>query len=108
MAVRLSVTLDPELSERIDEFAKSQEVDRNEAFLRLIETGLQKAGEDGFVAPVQARDFRETERIHKNINSLIKTIDDLKKEIRVMHHMINMRDTRDVPEKQQGRLFKKK
>ena len=109
MAVRLSFTLDTELSARIDEFAKKNNLDRNEAILRLIEAGLLQAEKEGFIAPLQKRDFRETERMQKNIDGLMRTINDLKKEIRVMHHMINLRDQVEDEKKQvkQGKLFKK-
>ena len=106
MAVRLSFTLDPELSGRIDEFSKSQDIDRNEAALRLIEAGLLKAETEGFVAPPVNRDFREAERMQRNIDNLMRTIDDLKKEIRVMHHMVDMQNKQTEAAKQ-SRLFKK-
>jgi hypothetical protein len=107
MAVRLSFTLDPELSERIDEFAKAKDFDRNEAVLRLIEAGLLRAEEEGFVAPPANRDFRETERMQKNIDNLMRTVDDLKKEIRVMHHMVDLQNKSVEPAGKQGRRFKK-
>ncbi|HJJ48419.1 MAG TPA: type II secretion system protein E [Methanocorpusculum sp.] len=106
MAVRLSFTLDPELSERIDEFAKSQDFDRNEAVLRLLEAGLLKAEEEGFVSPPISRDFREAERMQKNIDNLMRTVDELKKEIRVMHHMVDLQNKTEDTQKS-GKLFKK-
>ena len=47
MALHLSFTLDPELAERVDIFAKKQELERNEALLRLIEGGLVQAEQAG-------------------------------------------------------------
>jgi len=90
MALRLSFTLDPELSERLDLFAKKQELERNEALLRLIESGLTQAERDGIVPPERERNFKEVTRIQKNIDVLIRTVDELKKEVRVMHHLINL------------------
>ena len=68
MALRLSFTLDPELSERIDLFAKKQDIDRNEAVLRLIESGLFLAEQKGEMPPAPKRDFKEFVRMQKNVD----------------------------------------
>ena len=67
MALRLSFTLDSVLSERIDQFAKKQELDRNEAVLLLIEHGLDLAAEEGIVEPIRDRDYKKEARMQKNI-----------------------------------------
>ena len=90
MALHLSITLDPELAERVDIFAKKQELERNEALLRLIEGGLVQAEQAGIVAPPRERSFKETARMQKNIDMLVRNIDELKKEVRVMHHLLNL------------------
>lgn len=90
MALRLSFTLDSVLSERIDQFAKKQELDRNEAVLLLIEHGLDLAAEEGFVEPIRDRDYKKEARMQKNIDSITSGLDDLRKEVRSMHHLLNM------------------
>lgn len=90
MALRLSFTLDSVLSERIDQFAKKQEIDRNEAVLLLIEHGLDAAAEEGIVEPIRDRDFKKEARMQKNIDSITSGLDDLRKEVRSMHHLLNM------------------
>lgn len=90
MALRLSFTLDSVLSERIDQFAKKQELDRNEAVLLLIEHGLDLAAEDGIVEPIRDRDYKKEARMQKNIDSITSGLDDLRKEVRSMHHLLNM------------------
>ena len=90
MALRLSFTLDSVLSERMDQFAKKQELDRNEAVLLLIEHGLDIAAEEGIVEPIRDRDYKKEARMQKNIDSITSGLDDLRKEVRSMHHLLNM------------------
>ncbi|MDO5844039.1 MAG: hypothetical protein Q4Q53_02695 [Methanocorpusculum sp.] len=97
MALRLSFTIDSELSKRLDNFTKKQELDRNEAILRLLESGLLQAEQSGIIPPAHERDFKEYAKMQMNVDMLLRNIDELKKEVRVMHHMINLE--RKAPEK---------
>lgn len=90
MALRLSFTLDSVLSERIDQFAKNQDIDRNEAVLLLLEYGLEQAADAGIVEPVRDRDFKKEARMQKNIDSITGGLDDLRKEVRSLHHLLNL------------------
>ncbi|HJJ52007.1 MAG TPA: type II secretion system protein E, partial [Methanocorpusculum sp.] len=90
MALRLSFTLDSVLSERIDQFAKKQELDRNEAVLLLLEHGLDRAAGEGVIEPIRDRDFKREARMQKNIDSITGGLDDLRKEIRSLHHLVNL------------------
>ncbi|HJJ82693.1 MAG TPA: hypothetical protein O0X91_03305, partial [Methanocorpusculum sp.] len=81
---------DSVLSERIDQFAKKQELDRNEAVLLLIEHGLDLAAEEGIVEPIRDRDYKKEACMQKNIDSITSGLDDLRKEVRSMHHLLNM------------------
>ncbi|MBR4987438.1 MAG: hypothetical protein IKY81_02090 [Methanocorpusculum sp.] len=90
MALRLSFTLDSVLSERIDQFAKKQDIDRNEAVILLIEHGLDQAAEAGLVEPIRDRDVKKEARMQKNIDAITGGLDDLRKEVRSMHHLLNM------------------
>ncbi|HJJ78503.1 MAG TPA: type II secretion system protein E [Methanocorpusculum sp.] len=106
MALRLSFTLDSVLSERIDQFAKKQELDRNEAVLLLIEHGLDLAAEEGILEPIRDRDYKKEARMQKNIDSITGGLDDLRKEVRSMHHLLNM-SLKDTEKKTTRRgLFK--
>lgn len=99
MALRLSFTLDPELSERIDLFAKKQDLDRNEAVLRLLEAGLFQAEQKGKMPPAPKRDFQEFVRMQKNVDLLLRSMDELKKEVRVMHHVIDLQEKHEMEER---------
>lgn len=107
MALRLSFTLDPELSERIDLFAKKQDIDRNEAVLRLIESGLLQAEQKGEMPPAPKRDFKEFMRMQKNVDLLLRSMDEVKKEVRVMHHMIDLEEKREAEEKSAAKPARK-
>jgi hypothetical protein len=69
---------------------KKQELDRNEAVLLLIEHGLDLAAEEGIVEPIRDRDYKKEARMQKNIDSITSGLDDLRKEVRSMHHLLNM------------------
>jgi len=90
MVLRLSFTLDTPLAERIDLYAKKQEIDRNEAILTLIEAGLAKAEADGLIPEAKERDYKRELQMDKNISQISLSLDELKKEIRAMHHLIDL------------------
>ena len=96
--------MDTPIAERIDFFAKKEDIDRNEAILRLIEAGLAKAETDGIVPPEKERDYKRELQLQKNIAAISGNLDELKKEIRAMHHLINM--NQKTPEKKRT-LFTK-
>ena len=89
MALRLSFTLDSVLSERIDQFAKKQDIDRNEAVILLIEHGLDQAAEAGLVEPIRDRDVKKEARMQKNIDAITGGLDDLRKEVRSNPNLMN-------------------
>ncbi len=99
MVLRLSFTLDPELAERIDQFTKKQELDRNEAVLRLIEAGLFQAEQKGEIPPAPQRSFKELARMQKNVDVLLHSIDELKKEVRTMHHVLDLQKNPETDER---------
>jgi metal-responsive CopG/Arc/MetJ family transcriptional regulator len=90
MSTRLSFTLESELAEQIERFAQEKRIDRNEAILRLIEAGFVKYTEDGSFLPVQQeRGFEEVKVMKRSIDDLTKIVLDLKKEVRVVHHILD-------------------
>lgn len=90
MALRLSFTIDSDLAERLDIFTRKEGLDRNEALLRLLESGLRQAEESGIIPPAHERDYKEHARMQKNVDMMLRNIDELKKEIRTVHHLLNM------------------
>lgn len=106
MALRLSFTLDTALAERVDQFAKKQEIDRNEAVLILLESGLNSIAQTGVVEPMRDRDFKLEARMQKNIDNITSTMDDLRKEVRSMHHLLNMNMTSSEKKQNRRGLFK--
>jgi len=90
MVLRLSFTMDTPLAERIDQYSKNQDIDRNEAILTLLEAGLAKAESEGLIPQMKERDYKRELQMQKNISQITSNLDELKKEIRVMHHLIDM------------------
>jgi len=90
MVLRLSFTMDTPLAERIDLYSKNQDIDRNEAILTLLEAGLEKAESEGLIPQVKERDYKRELQMQKNISQITSNLDELKKEIRAMHHLIDM------------------
>jgi metal-responsive CopG/Arc/MetJ family transcriptional regulator len=60
MAMRCSFALDPGLLEQIDQYARDNTLDRNEAILELIETGLTRREDD---RPLPVRPQRSSEEL---------------------------------------------
>lgn len=90
MVIRLSFTMDTPLAERIDQYAKNQDIDRNEAVLTLLEAGLARAESEGLIPEMKERDYKRELQMQKSISMITSNLDDLKKEIRAMHHLIDM------------------
>jgi len=96
MTTRMSFTLESKLSDQIEQFAQEMRIDRNEAILRLIEAGMIKYSEEkGFIPIQQERDFQEVKVIKNSIGDLTATISDLKKEIRVIHHILDLKHQKE-------------
>jgi metal-responsive CopG/Arc/MetJ family transcriptional regulator len=99
MTMRCSFTLDDELMDLIDQYAKEHLIDRNKAILDLIEIGL--ANQDGGEGSIKkTHNFEEIRAIRHEIESLKKIMEDLKSEIRLMSHMMDSdwrKEARGVP-----------
>jgi len=91
MTTRMSFTLESKLSDQIEQFAQEMRIDRNEAILRLIEAGVMKYSDEmGFIPIQQERGFQEVKVIKRSLDNLTATVSDLKKEIRVVHHILDL------------------
>ena len=88
MVTRCSFSIDPELVEAIDLYAKKQSVERNEAILTLIEAGLASSNNGGSAAPRQRRSFEEIHTIRKEIDGIKSVLTELHGQMRLLHHTI--------------------
>jgi hypothetical protein len=96
MSMRISFTLDNDLAHQIEQFATEKRIERNEAILRLIEAGVEKYTEDNSFVPVpRERSFEEVKVIKRTLESLTDAVVDLKKEIRVVHHILDLKWQKD-------------
>lgn len=97
MSIRLSFTLESDLADQIDSFAREKRIERNEAILRLIEAGIEKYEEDDeFNPPPRERSFEEVKDIARSLDNLTATVSDLKKEVRVVHHILDLEWQREA------------
>jgi metal-responsive CopG/Arc/MetJ family transcriptional regulator len=86
MVMRLSFSLDPELVDMIDQYAKERSVRREKAILELIEAGITHIREGGTIKIEQCRSFEEIDEVKGDIKMLIGAVTELQKEIRLIHH----------------------
>ncbi len=99
MTMRCSFSLDDELMDLIDQYAKEHLIDRNKAILELIEIGLAHRDE-GEASIQKTRNFEEIQAIRHDIDSLKQMVQELKSEIRLMSHIMDTdwrKEARGVP-----------
>jgi metal-responsive CopG/Arc/MetJ family transcriptional regulator len=100
MAIRVSITMDSEMSDLIDRFAKEHGLDRNRAILELIDNGFSHVREGQPVTLNQKRSFEEYREILEKISELKHSMKNLADEVQLVHHIIDVewsRDMRPVP-----------
>lgn len=88
MSMRCSFTLDDDLMDMIDQYAKERMIDRNKAILELMESGFQ-AQEKGDVNIQKRRSFEEIQIIRTEIEAMKNILDELKSEVRLMSHVLD-------------------
>jgi len=97
--MRCSFTLDDDLMDVIDQYAKERLIDRNKAILELIEAGLSSP--DKVEVSIQkTRSFEEIQTIRQEMQAMNKMVIELKNEIRLMSHILDAdwkKETRGVP-----------
>ena len=100
MVMRCSFTLDSDMLEQIDQFARDNAVDRNTAILELIEAGLV-CRKDGSTLPVrQQRSFEELNQLRRGLDDVREILTELRSEVRLVHHTIEtdwIKGTKGVP-----------
>lgn len=102
--MRVSFTLDDNLMNLIDQYAKEHLIDRNKALLELLEFGLSNP-ERSDIAGQKTRSFEELQTIREDIQEIKKIITDLKSEIRLMSHILDTdwkKEARSVPFQTKG------
>jgi len=100
MVMRCSFALDPSLMEQIDQLARDQAFDGNEAILELIEAGLACRQDGGAVTTRQQRSFEELNRLLKELEDVKEILTELRNEVRLVHHTIETdwsKEARGVP-----------
>lgn len=100
MVMRCSFTLDPEMLDSIDVFAKKRNVERNEAILELIEAGFARFQEGGEVEVKTQRTFEEFSTIRKEVEDLKVLVQNMRDEVRLVHHTLESdycKEARCVP-----------
>ncbi|QSZ66759.1 ribbon-helix-helix protein, CopG family [Methanofollis aquaemaris] len=100
MVMRCSFTLDPELLEALDAFARKGSIGRNEAILELIEAGFAslEAGEEFEIK--KQRSFEEYATIRKDVEEMKGLVQNMRDELRLVHHTIESdycKEARGVP-----------
>ena len=88
MVMRISFTLDPELVDMIDQYAKTRTLKREKAVLELIEAGITHFKEGGVIDIDRCRTFEELDQIITGMEKMGRSLSELKKEVRLMHHTI--------------------
>ncbi len=102
--MRCSFTLDDDLMNLIDQYAKEHLVERNKALLELIESGLSNS-EINDVAVRKTRSFEEIQTIRGEIQEMKKMVTELKNEIRLMSHVLDSdwkKEARGIPFQSKG------
>jgi hypothetical protein len=102
--MRCSFTLDDDLMNLIDQYAKEHLIDRNKALLELIEAGFSNPDKNDTTIH-KTRSFEEIQTIREDIENIKKMITELKSEIRLMSHILDTdwkKEARGVPFQTKG------
>ncbi|MDH7510928.1 MAG: type II secretion system protein E [Methanolinea sp.] len=100
MPIRLSITIDSEIIDQVDKFAKEQGFDRNRAILECISAGIQRLSAGEQLNTSQITRLEDYKEIRATLNDIKATLGNLIEEIRVMHHTIEaewLKENRAVP-----------
>lgn len=100
MAMRCSFALDPGLLEQIDQYARDNTLDRNEAILELIETGLTRREDDRPLPVRPQRSSEELDNLRRELEDVKEVLTELRNEVRLVHHTIEtdwIKEAKGVP-----------
>ena len=88
MVMRISFSVDPELVDMIDQYAKKSSLKREQAILELIEAGITHIQEGGAIKIEQCRSFEEFGIIRRQLDTLSGRVEEMAGEIHVIHHAV--------------------
>jgi hypothetical protein len=88
MAMRLSFTVDSEVVDMIDTYAKTSSIKRERAILDLIEAGISHLQEGGKLKNEPKRSFEEFSLIRRDVEDIKVLMQDLQNELHLMHHVL--------------------
>lgn len=88
MAMRLSFTVDSDVVDMIDTYAKTSSTKREKAILDLIEAGISHMQAGGNLKNEPKRSFEEFSLIKRDIEDLKCLMQDLQNEVHLMHHLL--------------------
>lgn len=100
MGIRISITIDTEMINLVDKFAKEHGVERNRALLLLIEGGLTHTADGQPVNLNQKHAFEEYRDIKVAVDGMQESLQDLADEVKLIHHIIDVEwgpEVRPVP-----------
>jgi hypothetical protein len=88
MAMRVSITIDPDTMDLIDKFAIEHGIDRNRAILECIESGYAQLTGESAVTLNQQRAYEEYHALTLSMDEVRTSLTNLIEEIRLMHHTV--------------------
>lgn len=99
MAMRVSITIDPETMDLIDKFGKEHGLDRNRAILECIEAGYTHLTRESAVTPNQQRAYEEYHALTLSMGEIRTALANLVEEVRLIHHTVEQdwKEMRTVP-----------
>jgi len=100
MAIRVSFTIDSEMMDLIDKFAKEHGLDRNRAILDLIDSGFSHITGGHPVSLNQKRSFEEYQELLAALEEMKISLKNLSEEVQLIHHIIDVewgREMRPIP-----------
>ncbi|KQC03609.1 MAG: type II secretion system protein E [Methanoculleus sp. SDB] len=100
MAMRLSFTVDSDVIDMIDTYAKTNSIKREKAILDLIEAGITHMQEGGKLKNEPKRSFEEFSLMKRDVEDLKAVLQDMQNELHLMHHILEddlLREAGGIP-----------
>ncbi|MDD1715394.1 MAG: type II secretion system protein E [Methanolinea sp.] len=99
MAIRVSISIDPDTMDLIDKFALEHGIDRNRAILECIEAGYTQITGGSAITVNQQRAYEEYHALTLSMSEVRTALTNLVQEVRLMHHTVEQdwKEMRTVP-----------
>ncbi|GEM_PF-226643 len=88
--IRASFEMDKEMRDQIDKYAREQGITRGNAILNLITEGCFCLSKGEPIEVTNQHVFEEYKEIRRNIADLKKELTELREEVSLMHHIIEV------------------